>query len=66
MMTCITEDGDEPEVTAVIHPAWPALMVLLEAEQRTGDEARELREDAQRLAAAVPWNWAAMVGGGAP
>lgn len=61
MMTCITEDGDEPEITAVIHPAWPALMMLLEAEQRTGDEARELREDAQR-----PWNWAAMVGGGAP
>jgi len=59
MMDCITDEQDLDEKTAVIHPAWAALTVLLEAEQRSGDEARELREDAERLAAAVPWGWAA-------
>jgi len=63
-MDCIIDLDADEEPTVVIHPTWPALTVLLEAEQHSGPEARELREDAERLAAAVPWGWATV--GGAP
>jgi hypothetical protein len=64
MMACIADDADLDPPTVVIHRAYLALHVSDEAERHSGQDARELFEDAQRIARSV--SWACDLAAGAP
>lgn len=62
-MDCILDADDEK--TVVIHRAYLALHVSTEAELHQGQDARELFEDAARIARSVTCGFG-VVGAGAP
>jgi hypothetical protein len=63
-MACIADEADVDPPTARVHRAYVALRVNDEAERRSGPDARELFEDAARIARGV--SWACDLAAGAP